>query len=51
MGNVKERLEGKTLYTEYDYNLAGNLLAVYRGKPMQGNGMQLSGWTMISGEI
>ena len=36
MGNVKERLEGKTLYTEYDYNLAGNLLAVYRGKTNAG---------------
>lgn len=32
MGNVKGRLEGQTLYTEYDYNLAGNLQAVYRGR-------------------
>ncbi len=32
MGNLKERLDGQTLYTEYDYNLAGNLQAVYRGR-------------------
>ncbi len=32
LGNMKGRLEGQTLYTEYDYNLAGNLQAIYRGQ-------------------
>nr|WP_300893344.1 hypothetical protein [uncultured Acetatifactor sp.] len=32
MGNLKERLEGQNFYTEYGYNLAGNLQAVYKGR-------------------
>ena len=32
LGNVKERLEGQSLYTKYEYNLTGNRLAVYRGR-------------------
>ena len=30
-GNVKTQLEGQSVYTEYAYDLAGDLLAVYKG--------------------
>ncbi len=30
--NLKTVIEGNSLYTEYDYNLAGNLSAIYKGR-------------------
>ncbi len=31
-GNLKSVLEGNSIYTEYDYNLAGNPSAIYKGR-------------------
>ncbi|MDE6622461.1 MAG: sugar-binding protein, partial [Lachnospiraceae bacterium] len=53
-GNVKTRIEGQSVYTEYVHDLAGDLLAVYKGrenaeKDRAAQRMKYDAWGNITG--
>ena len=53
-GNVKTRIEGQSVYTEYAHDLAGDLLAVYKGrenaeKDRAAQRMKYDAWGNITG--
>ncbi len=49
-GNVRTRLEGQSVYTAYAYDLAGDLLAVYKGRKTPGRTAARSVWLTMRGE-